>query len=125
MNKKDIIAIVNEIGNNPRFSKILDDESKGKNSNRDKIGISQFGSLSSTCKLADCVDEIRLLLEYKTAKGNGWNEAFNNKKFGEFINSKIMEIASDTEGNEEEKLKAISQFFGYLYWKAKVVVPKK
>lgn len=139
MNKKTIIEMVDDISKN-NLKDVLRDDSKSSYGNKDKeVGISQFISLANACKIADCVDEIKLLLQYKTAKGNGWEKEVASKKFGDLIIekvNKIEKIVDESIGNreydsdnaeeiEKEKLKAMSQFFGYLYWKAKVITSDK
>jgi len=137
VNKKTIIELVNEVSNNNLSDVLRDDSKYGSNSR--EVGISQFISLANACKIADCVDEVKLLLEYKTAKGNGWEKNVVRKKFGELIIDKVNRIETTIDESlgdkeidsnkadelEKEKLKAISQFFGYLYWKAKVITSNK
>ncbi len=111
MTNSEIISQVYEITENYYIFKGIADE---KN-----VGTSQLVAMANVCKRADCVDEIFLLIEYKIAKGKGWNNA------GRIILTKVKEIAESVQGTDQDKLKAISKFFGYLYWRVKSMEVQK
>lgn len=124
MNKKEIIDLVYELSRIKDFSSSIQDDDKGKKNNR-VVGTSQFRDLANLCKKAECMEEIKLFIKYKTAKGNGWdkliggNENNEDKKFGDWIIEYIEKIEQSEYESEREKLLGISEFFGYLFWLAK------
>lgn len=140
MNKKEIINLVKEFSKMEHFTDCIkeDDDEFGKkreiklnNEKSDgkfkfKIGTSQFREIANLCKRAECVDEIKLFIKYKISKGNGWNNPVSNnenhktKDFGEWVVEYIEKIEKSESQNEKEKLVYISEFFGYLFWQAKV-----
>ncbi|MFD3157097.1 hypothetical protein ACFIJ5_09585 [Haloimpatiens sp. FM7330] len=127
MNKKEIIELVEEVASINNFCEIIENKDN-KSRNSKKIGTSQFRDIANMCKNADCSEEIKLLIQYKTTKGNGWNNKIpnknNGKKFGNIIVDYIEKIEVKFDKDEKSKLDAISKFFGYLFWKAKVVKSK-
>lgn len=144
MNKKEIINMVKEFADMEHFSDCIkeDDDEIGKkrevnklksniNNKNDsekykiKIGTSQFKDIANLCKKAECTDEIKLFIKYKISKGNGWNNQIGNKKFGELIINYIEKFEQNECENEREKLVYISEFFGYLFWQAKVTKSMK
>ena len=59
-----------------------------------------------------------MYIKYKIAKGNGWEKKLTNGKiFGEAVIEDMEKIYSDYNKNDENALKMISLYFGYLYWK--------
>lgn len=107
MNKRELIELVNDLFKN---TEIKVGDGKGR------IGSTQFRSMADICRKAECFDEIKLLIEYKTAKKNGWEQEIrNHESCGEVINKTIQKIKDNSE--EKNVLKNIISFFGYLYWK--------
>ena len=132
MNKQEIINLVDEISDIEDFLETIQDEDNKKDKRSSKfkkrIGISQFRDIANMCKKCECCEEIKLLIQYKTAKGNGWNNKIpdksNGKKFGDIVVEYIEKIERNFEKDENLKIDAVSKFFGYLFWKAKVVKSK-
>lgn len=105
---KKIISWVEEIGNNKNFW-----------NNQKDLGKTNIRSTAATILNAECYEEARLFIEYKTSrKDSGWDANFKDqKKFGEYIIKKMDEIYEMCQKNDKEALKYIAKFFGYLYWK--------
>lgn len=82
------------------------------------VGSSNIRNLAVLANNADCYEEMRLFIEYKIAKGNGWNDKFKeNSVFGHEVLRCLDKIYEMCNKNDREALKNISKFFGYLYWK--------
>ena len=118
--KEKIIEMVEKIGN--YMKKNSRDISKGAQSERksksNKLGSSNIRSVANICTNADCYEELRLYIEYKIGKGNGWNEALSdNKTFGRLVIGDMDQIYNDVNKDDKEALKWIALYFGYLYWK--------
>ncbi|NLY19467.1 MAG: hypothetical protein GX045_11195 [Clostridiaceae bacterium] len=112
MNKKTIIDKVNEISNHPVFL----DAVSGNN-----FGNTQFRTLCEMSNRAECIEELELLIDYKTAKGNGWNIYKNGKTLGQLIKEGLIELTTKQTAekpDEMRKNKIASLYFGYLHWKA-------
>jgi hypothetical protein len=111
MNKEKIIRKVNEVARHPVFEKAV-----GGN----KFGKTQFRTLCEMALKAECVAELELLIDYKTAKGNGWESYNNGSTLGQVIKNGLIELTQRTvEGpNEMTKTQVASLYFGYLHWKA-------
>lgn len=110
--KELLLNYVEEIGNNTKFWK--EDERNTKS----EIGSSNIRGLATMANNADCYKEFKLFIEYKTAKGNGWDKNFaKGKKFGDLISEYMDNIYKKCGNDDEKALKNISKFFGYLYWK--------
>lgn len=106
--KELLLKYVNEIGSNTKF---WDNEKK-------ELGSSNIRNLAIMANNAECYKEFRLFIQYKTAKGNGWNKDFNrDERFGDVILRYMDDIYERCNRDENETLKNISKFFGYLYWK--------
>ncbi|MCD7742479.1 MAG: hypothetical protein LUI06_09765 [Ruminococcus sp.] len=123
--KQEILNIVKEVEN----------ELKRKNNttifsesgNRNKIGCNQFREIAAECRVAECYDEILLLVEYTIAKSNEWKETGLGKMI---INSmqKVRNIGkpkeqgaeADNEKNKRE-LYNLELFFGYMYWESRIL----
>jgi len=114
-----LIEYVNEIGRNDEFWKF----------NKNKIGSSNIRELAVLALNADCYEEFRLFMQYKTAKRDtGWDSYFNrerNEKFGDVIISYLDKIYEFSNKSDREALKNISRFFGYLFWKKRVIGGKQ
>ena len=122
-----LIKYVNDIGNNTEFweGKYKDNESI----NKDKIGSNNIRELAVLALNADCYEEFKLFIQYKTAKGNGWDSVFdkeNNRKFGDVIIEDYLDkIYEASNKDDKEALRNISRFFGYLYWKKRIIGGKQ
>jgi len=122
-----LIKYVNDIGNNTEFweGKYKDNESI----NKDKIGSNNIRELAVLALNADCYEEFKLFIQYKTAKGNGWDSVFdkeNNRKFGDVIIEDYLDkIYEASNKDDKEALSNISRFFGYLYWKKRIIGGKQ
>lgn len=125
MNNKEIIKIVDDLTSMSGFSESIIDDGRGNN-DKSKIGVSQFRDIANICKKTQCCEEIKLFIQYKTSKRNGWDNIIGDKhkdRFGTFVIKSINEIENKfgSSDDESKKIEAISKFFGYLFWKAKVV----
>ena len=115
--KSELIKRVNDFGKNKEYWK--DEEEKAKDwRNKSKLGSSNIRSVANICNNADCYSELRLYIEYKIAKGNGWDEeVIKGKNFGQVVIDDMDYIYEKVERNDTEALKWISLYFGYLYWR--------
>lgn len=115
--KKEIIGMVNELGEDKKFWNRMN-ESKSFKNKEGKLGSSNIRSVANICQNADCYEEIKLYIEYKIGKGNGWDDTLtNNKKFGQAIIEDIDKIYEMVNKDDKKTLKIVSLYFGYLYWK--------
>lgn len=135
IDKKWLIALVNEVKDEIDVeSAIKDDEKEEKNENykknkKDKkdenkgVGTNQFRTLASLCLVAETYDEIKLLVQYKTAKAHkfeSWRISKDGKKnFGNVIIDKMEKIKNKYK-EDTVVLEAMRLFFGYLYQSARV-----
>lgn len=105
---KKLIEWANEIGDNTSFWGAQKD-----------LGKTNIRSTAAAILNAECYDEAKLFIQYKTArKGSGWDANFkDNKSFGQYIVEKMDEIYKMCEKNDKEALKFMAKFFGYIYWK--------
>lgn len=85
--------------------------------NEDAAGSSNIRGVASAVQNAECYDEVKLYIQYKIAKGNGWDIKINNQKFGDLIIKDLDELVKNI-NSEKEKLQIVSNYFGYLYWAA-------
>ena len=105
--KCKLLGFVDEIKQNKSFWK--DKESK-------ELGSTNIRNMATIALNADCYKELKLFMEYKIARGNGWDLIYKDwKKFGEVI-LEYMDKIKEISHTEEEALFNISKFFGYLYW---------
>lgn len=118
-----LLKYVNEIGGNQNF---WDDKfGKYKVQNKKLIGSNNIRQLAILALEADCYEEFRLFIKYKTAKGNGWEAYFDEgERFGDVIIRYIDKIYEASNKNDKEALQNISRFFGYLYWKKRIIGDK-
>ncbi|MCX7921552.1 MAG: hypothetical protein N3B21_05985 [Clostridia bacterium] len=118
MQKKQLLEYVEQIANNTRLGEILSDKEA-----RGNLGKTQFRSVAELCEKADCYEEIKLLIQYKVSKGNGWDEVIaTNQKCGDVILRYMEKIKEHCNGDDSETLRNLALFFGYLYWKAAVLI---
>ena len=134
IDKKDLIEKVNSIKSEIDVSKVIKDDDNSNDRNYG-VGTNQFRDLASTSKACDTYDELRLLVQYKTAKSEmkknkdtqkmvptAWKiKGYSGKMFGQIIIGKMDDIAKEYEKEGTESLlTALSLFFGYLYQSARV-----
>lgn len=119
MTKQDLIKIVIEskvkIGEN-NISKVFNDRA---------LGTSQFREIATLCNNNDvqCYDEIELLIKYNMAKdtySNSWAFKCGSQKLGDIIVDCMRKIRENNSYDDENTLKDLSLFFGYLFWQTKV-----
>ncbi|WP_427338314.1 hypothetical protein [Caloranaerobacter sp. DY30410] len=131
ISKEILLSYVDEIGNNRDFWN--GNYGQGRNAKKVKavIGSTNIRGLAVMALNTDCYREFRLFIEYKTSKGNGWDAIYkdkekykNGKKFGEVIIDYLDKIYEDCNKNDKEALKQISKFFGFLYWKKRIIGDK-
>ena len=68
IDKKWLIALVNEVKNEINPEEAIQDEENKNDKNKNGVGTNQFRSLASLCAVAETYDEIKLLIQYKIAK---------------------------------------------------------
>lgn len=113
-----LIRYVNEIGEKKEFWK----------DNKNKIGSNNIRQLAVVALNADCYEELKLFIKYKTVKGNGWDSVFDhksNKKFGDVIIEYLDKIYEASNKCDKDTLNNISRFFGYLYWRKRIIGGKQ
>ncbi|OFI07061.1 hypothetical protein CLOACE_04660 [Clostridium acetireducens DSM 10703] len=123
--KDELIAYVDEIFKDEDFW-LNKDNKLGKKGKELKegggVGSTNIRGLANTALNADSYKEFKLYMQYKTAKCNGWEMEFkNNEKLGDVIVFYLEKIYSNANKDDKIALKNISQFFGYFYWKKKVI----
>lgn len=112
-----LLNMVERIGNNKEFWSGEKKEGSRNDGKKEKVGSTNIRNMAVLANNADCYEELKLFVEYKIAKGNGWDRKFDGDKvFGDKILECMEKIYKKCE-NEREALKNISKFFGYLYWK--------
>lgn len=122
--KKELIKMVNELSIDKEFWENMKGYKRaGKEG---KLGSSNIRSVAGICENAECYEEVRLYIEYKIGKGNGWNERIkvkesNNKLipkvFGRAVIEHMDRIYHDFDGDDRESLNAMSLYFGYMFWR--------
>ena len=126
--KKELISMVDELSLDTEF---WEEMKNARNSGKEgKLGSTNIRSLASICTNADCYEEVKLYIEYKIGKGNGWNEIikvkgdFKNKKmFGRAVIDHLENIYEMCNKDDSETLKQIALYFGYMFWR-KVAIEK-
>lgn len=117
-----LLKLVEDIGNNKTFWSDEKDKGKKGDGKKEKIGSTNIRNLAVLANNADCYEELRLFIEYKIARGNGWDKKFKgDKMFGSVIIEYMDQIYEKCNKDDRETLKNISKFFGYLYWKVCVI----
>lgn len=128
--KKDILLIIkkmeSEIGRNAMQSLF---DISGNATGEKKVGCNQFREIANDCKIADCYEEILLLLRYTEAKSQdnkSWKtKCSDNKTFGEIVIANMENVRSLTrkdgeENNWDNEKELLQMYFGYLYWQSRV-----
>ena len=122
IDKKWLIALVNEVKNEINPEEAIQDEENKNDRHKNGVGTNQFRSLAALCSNAENYDEIKLLVQYKTAKIKkieSWKIEKNGKRFGDVIIEKLEKIKKEYK-EDTVVLEAIRLFFGYLYQSARV-----
>ena len=115
--KKEIIGMVNKIGSYDKFWTRIN-QSRTPSNKEGNLGSSNIRSVATICQNADCYEEVRLYIEYKIGKGNGWDDTLtNSKKFGQVIIEDMDKIYEMVNKDDKETLKIVALYFGYLFWK--------
>lgn len=115
--KKEIIGMVEELGKDKEFWNRIN-QSRDYRNKEGKLGSSNIRSVATVCQNADCYEEMRLYIEYKIGKGNGWDDTLSNKKkFGQAVIDDMDKIYEMADRDDKETLKIVSLYFGYLFWK--------
>lgn len=112
--KQKLIKYSEEIASKSDFVSIHTNDEKGRE--KDKIGISQYRTLAEIASNIDSYDEFELYIKYKESKRNGWDNIFDGMKYGDKIIEYMRKIKNDA--TEDILPKALSLFFGYLYWQS-------
>jgi len=112
--KQKLIKYSDEIASKKDFLSIHTNDEKGRE--KDKIGISQYRTLAEIASNIDSYDEFELYIKYKESKRNGWDNIFDGMKYGDKIIEYMRKIKNDA--TEDILPKALSLFFGYLYWQS-------
>ncbi len=109
-------------------------DSSGNATGEKKVGCNQFREIANDCRIADCYEEILLLLQYTEAKsknGVSWKtKCSNNKTFGEVVVANMSKVHSmankgDKENDWGTEKELLQMYFGYLYWQSRVWVDKQ
>ena len=133
--KRDILLIIrqmeSEIGRNAMQS--LFDSSVSATGEK-QVGCNQFRDIANDCRVADCYEEILLLLQYTEAKsknGASWKtKCSDNKTFGEIVITNMNKVRSmaSTDDNKNDwntERELLQMYFGYLYWQSRVWADKQ
>lgn len=119
--KKELISRVENFGGAEGYWKKQEENSTDKYK-KSKLGSSNIRSVANICNNADCYSELRLYIEYKIAKGNGWEEIATDKKnFGQVVLNDMDFIYEKVGKDDSKAIEWISLYFGYLYWKKATV----
>ncbi|MDY3656035.1 MAG: hypothetical protein SO054_07785 [Ruminococcus callidus] len=120
--KKQIIEIVQgmkkQIGQN-KLGELFAKDAGSKT----KIGCNQFRDIASICHQADCYEEVKLLVQYSTAKANkdvSWKTPLQSnpkKNFGNLVVDCMDEIRKI---DPSQELYLLELYFGYLYWQSRI-----
>lgn len=126
LDKKQLINMVNEFGGDETYWDRKAKEPEDRSKRNEKLGSSNIRAVANICSNTNCYEELKLYIEYKIAKGNGWNEkAVGDKNFGQVVIENMDRIYKDNDENDAEALKQIGLYFGYLYWKKASIEKKK
>lgn len=120
--KKQIIEIVQDMKKQIGQDKLGELFAKDAGSNF-KIGCNQFRDIASICHQADCYEEVKLLVQYSTAKANrnvSWKTPLQSdpkKNFGDLVIDCMDEIRKI---DPSQELYLLELYFGYLYWQTRI-----
>ena len=104
-----LLNMVERIGNNKEFWSGEKKEGSRNDGKKEKVGSTNIRNMAVLANNADCYEELKLFVEYKIAKGNGWDRKFDGDKvFGNIILECMEKIYEKCE-NEREALKNISK----------------
>ena len=79
------------------------------------LGYGQIKRLIEYCGQAECVREITAYIEYQIGRGKGWGD--NN--FGNKLIETITNIENVAKSANQNALKSLAMFFGFMTWKIK------
>lgn len=117
MTKQEIIGLIKSMVEQKTSKEAYNEnESMG-------IGSNQFRSLASLCSKAECCEEIEMLIAYKMSKAGrnkSWNLAPAGMKSPGDAVLEVIKYIHDHDSSEEERLKSLRLFFGYMYWSARI-----
>lgn len=117
MTKIELIKLIKE--NENRIDKsVFDDDDKGGK----KLGTNQFRELAGICASAECYEEIELLIEYNIAKNTvKYKNSWAKEKYGVSVGRVIIDCMEEVKDkSNNDVMKNLSLFFGYMYWKARI-----
>lgn len=122
--------IVNKVTGFGKLKECIEGK-EGKEGN--KGGKKQFNDIMEAAKDASCVEEFKLYILYKKAKGNGiWKELAEplNKEIDSLneMVSKIVDEARDKKIDLKQPdvhLELVRKYTGYLMWQANVLYESK
>lgn len=81
-------------------------------------GATNIRGIANLCGNADCYEELRLYIEYKIGKDNGWRTKLaDNRIFGNAVLADMDKIYEDTGKDDKKTISRVGMYFGYLYWK--------
>lgn len=116
MNKNDIISLIEKREKDINKS-LFKGDSEG-------YGVGQFREIASICSGDNFYEEILLLIQHNIAKDKGRGKSWSVKETENPLS--IGEIVIDCMNNikdkstEDDLMKNLSLFFGYMYWKARI-----
>lgn len=135
--KNELLNMVNNLGKDKKFwNRIEGTDNKNSKSNFNKksfskdnknkgdgpIGSNNLRNVANICQNADCYQEVKLYIQYKVGKGNGWDERLSDGRvFGHAVIEDMDRIYKDHNKKDIDALKMISLYFGYLYWKKRAI----
>lgn len=120
--KKQIIEIVQGMKKQIGQDKLGELFAKDAGS-KTKIGCNQFRDIASICHQADCYEEVKLLVQYSTAKASknkSWKTPLQSnpkKNFGNLVVDCMDEIRKI---DPSQELYLLELYFGYLYWQSRI-----
>ena len=126
--KKEILGFIKDIKQDigeAALSGLFDGTEKA--SGAKGIGCGQFRELAMDCRVAECYDEMLLLIRYNQAKVSrektSWKTVCaNGKTFGDIIADHMEKVRALCGENAEwdDMREPMQLFFGYLYWQSRV-----
>lgn len=133
--KRDIIELIKRMGREIGAGKLgklfnSSDAADGKKA----VGCNQFREIAADCRVAECYEEIELLIQYTQSKAEDKNDkknepakswkmiCENGKPFGETVTDYMQEVRRLCGENAEWDTvrEPMQLFFGYLYWQSRI-----
>ena len=97
-------------------------------SGQKNVGCNQFRDIAAECRVAECYEEILLLIQYSQAKADSdksWKTICdgNQKAFGETVIDGMEQVKAlyGKDPEWEEIREPIQLYFGYLYWQSRIL----